>query len=90
MLLGGHLRPTIHSIASDGRYAGCAWRDVGIVSPLAWLGVSVHDPATGKNLLTTDEDKAAARPAVEAENSALRVRIHELECSARASEPSQP
>ena len=50
----------------------------------------LHDPAVGNDLLTpeqAEEAEAAARRAIEAENSRLRARIHELERSARASEP---
>ena len=50
----------------------------------------MHDPATGKDLLTpeeAEEAEAAVRRAIEAEISRLRARIHELERSARASEP---
>jgi len=49
----------------------------------------MHDPVTGKDLLTpeeAEEAEAAARRAIGAENSRLRARIHELERSARASE----
>ena len=46
----------------------------------------LHDPATGEDLLTAQEE-AGARRAVEAENAKLRARIRELERSARAPEP---
>ena len=62
----------------------------------------LHDPATGEDLLTPEEESAArrdaearadressARRAVEAENAALRARLRELEHAARASGRSQ-
>ena len=61
---------------------------LGLSLHLRGQGLRLHDPATGKDLLTpeeAEEDEAAARQAIEAENSRLRARIRELECSARAS-----
>ena len=57
----------------------------------------LHDPATGQDLLTLEEEaaargearerEAAVRRAVEAENARLRARIRELERSERVPEP---
>ena len=62
------------------------------------LGLSLHararalrlrDPATGEDLLTSEEESAARR-AAEAENAELRARLRELEQSVRASGHPQP
>ena len=65
---------------------------LGLSLRLRGQALRLHDPATGKDLLTPEEaekDEAAARRAIETENSRLRARIHELERSARASGPPQ-
>lgn len=60
---------------------------LGLSLHLRGPALRLHDPATGEDLLTSEEE-AAARRAVEAESARLRARIRELEGSARA--PKQP
>ncbi|MDE0457772.1 MAG: Uma2 family endonuclease [Chromatiales bacterium] len=59
---------------------------LGLSLHLRGQALRLHDPATGEDLLTLEEE-AAARRAVEAENARLRARIRELERSERAPEP---
>ena len=88
-LRGGRYAPVAATRLVDGARALHS-ETLGLSLRLRGQTLRMHDPATGKDLLTpeeAEEAEAAARRAIEAENSRLRARIHELERSARASEP---
>ena len=95
-LRGGRYAPVAATRLVDGARALHS-ETLGLSLRLRGQTLRMHDPAAGKDLLTpeeAEEAEAAARRAIEAdrrateaENSRLRARIHELERSARASEP---
>ena len=85
-LRGGRYAPVAATRLVDGTRALHS-ETLGLSLRLRGQALRMHDPATGRDLLTPEEAEAAARRAIEAENSRLRARIHELERSAHASEP---
>ena len=88
-LRGGRYAPVAATRLVDGARALHS-ETLGLSLRLRGQALRMHDPAAGEDLLTpeeAEEAEAAARRAIEAENSRLRARIHELERSAHASEP---
>jgi len=88
-LCGGRYAPVAATRLVDGARALHS-ETLGLSLRLRGRALRLHDPATGKDLLApeeAEEAEAATRRAIEAENSRLRARIHELERSARESGP---
>ena len=86
-LRGGRYAPVAETRLVDGARALHS-ETLGLSLRLRGRALRLHDPATGRDLLTpeeAEEAEAAARRVIESQNSRLRARIRELERSARAS-----